>query len=403
MSRNLIVFICLLFSLTGFSQTIKTSVVVVGANSGAYAAAIQSAKSGVKTLLIDAKKFDAIVLSPVDRSLKAGIYADFIKRVDSLQKSPLKDNHTLSPEFTAQVFKSWTDTIKNLTVLPNASITKIKKSGKGWDITLVHKEIKADILLDATPGQTVAKMAGLVINKKTISTQAPVIYSDKKYRTSVAVTSGDKLYFKPVYLSSLVVPDIENLVLAAPAGESLNILSGQAAGAIAAYCSFFKTTTNKLNVRVIQTELLTYNSRIIKFDDIHESDSSMIAFQHIGVTGILKGKEENGKLLFMPQAPVSTEELKQPLRELYSRSQIWFLDNKTDKLTLNDALSLIKFVGSRGEELNKEAEKGWKTSLRMNGSFDLKRVISRRELAILFDAYLQPYSVAVDLDGNIKT
>lgn len=403
MSRNLIVLICLLFSLTAFSQTIKTSVIVVGANSGGYAAAIQSAKSGVKTLLIDAKKFDAIMLSPVDRSLKAGIYADFIKHVDSLQKSPLKDNHTLSPEFTAQVFKSWTDTIKNLTVLPNAPITKIKKSGKGWEITLAQKEIKADIILDATPGHQVSKMAGLIINKKDISTQNQVIYSDKKYRTSVAITSDDKLIFKPVYLSSLVVPAIENLVLAAPLGESLNLLSGQAAGAVAAYCSFFKTTTNKLNVRVIQTELLSYNSRIIKFHDIHESDSSMIAFQHIGVTGILKGKEENGKLLFMPEAPVSTEELKQPLRELYSRSQIWFLDNKTDKLTLNDALSLIKFVGSRGEELNKEIEKGWKKSLRLNGSFDLNRIISRRELAILFDAYLQPYSVAVDLDGNIKT
>lgn len=403
MIKNFIASILLFFSFTGFAQTIKTDVVVVGANSSGYAAAIQSAKSGVKTLFIDAGKFNAITLSPSDRSLKAGIYAEFVKHVDTLQKAPLKDNHTLTPAFIAQVFKTWTDTIKNLTILPNVSITKIKKSGKGWEIDLVGREIKADVIVDATSGYTIAKMTGFVINKKDVAVKDINPYSDKKYRTSVAINPNDKQFFKPVYLSSLVVPEIENLVLAAPAGEPLSLLSGQAAGAVAAYCSFFKTTTNKLNVRVIQTELLSYNSRIIKFDDIPETDSSMIAFQHIGVTGILKGKEESGKLLFMPEASVSTEELKQPLRELYSRSQIWFLDNKVDKLTLKDALSLIKFVGSRGEELNKETEKRWKTSLRLNGDFDLKRIISRRELAILFDAFLQPYTVAVDLEGNIKT
>ena len=188
----------------------------------------------------------------------------------------------------------------------------------------------------------------------------------------------------------------------APENILSTLITGQAAGAIAAYCAFFKTITEKLNVRVIQTELLTYNSRILKFDDIDDSDSSMIIFQHIGVTGILKAKEENGKLFFMPEASVSTEELKQPFRELYSRSQIWFLDNKAEKLTLEDALSLIKFVGSRGGELNKEAEKAWKSSLKLKGNFDLKKLITRRELAVLFDVYLKPYTVAVDLEGNIK-
>jgi hypothetical protein len=385
-----------------FAQNIKTDVVVVGANPGAYAAAIQSAKSGVKTLLIDPGKFDAITLSPADRVIKAGIYANFSKLIDTLQKAPLRDNQTLSPAFTARVFKAWSDTIKNLTILPAASITKIKKAGKGWEIDLAGREIKADIIVDATPNLMAAKMLGFVA-KKSSFVKASNIYTDKKYRTSIAVTPDANRFFKPVYLSSFVIPEIENLVVASPADEPSTLLTGQASGAIAAYCAFFKTTTQKLNVRAIQTELLTYNSRFLKFDDIADSDSSIIAFQHIGVTGILKAKDQSGKLLFMPDSSVSTEELKQPLRELYSRSQIWFLDNKADKLTLEDALSLIKFVGSRGEELNKEAEKAWKSSLKLKGNFDLKKIISRRELAVLFDVYLQPYTVSVDLDGKIKS
>ena len=403
MKKFFLVFIGLFTTyLSSFSQNIKTDVVIIGANSSAYAAAIQSAKSGVKTLLIDAGHFDAITLSPADRTIKAGIYANFTKLIDTLQKAPLRDNHTLSPAFTARVFKSWSDTIKNLTVLPSATITKIKKSGQGWEIDCAGREIKADVIVDATPNLMAAKMLGFVSKKSSFGSTSS-IYTDKKYRTSIAITPDANGFFKPVYLSSFVIPEIENLILVSPTGEASTLLTGQASGAIAAYCAFFKTTTQKLNVRAIQTELLSYNSRFVKFDDIADNDSSIIAFQHIGVTGLLKAKEENGKLLFMPEASVSTEDLKQPFREMYSRSQIWFLDNKAERLTLADALSLIKFVGSRGEELNKEAEKAWKGSLKLKGNFDLKKVISRRELAVLFDVYLQPYTVSVDLDGNIKS
>jgi hypothetical protein len=120
------------------------------------------------------------------------------------------------------------------------------------------------------------------------------------------------------------------------------------------------------------------------------------------MTGILKVRETAGKLFFMPDQTVSTEDLKLPLREYYSRSQIWFLDNKADKLSLEKILSLIKFVGSRGDELDKEVKKGWSTALKLKGEFDLKRILTRKEIAILFDTYLQPFSVAVDLEGNVK-
>jgi hypothetical protein len=377
-------------------------VLVVGSTPAALAAAIQSANSGVKTLLIDAGKFESVTLSEYDRSVKTGIYAGLFKHADSLQKVTTKNNeYTFSPAFTASVFKAWTDTVKNLTILKDASIKKIKKSGKNWEVSLAGKEIKADVLLDGTPDYRIAKLVGLTGTTTSNSSSVTSIYSDKKYRTSVGISVKNSGVFSPVSIASLITK-IENLILAGPFGGIASLHSGQGAGTVAAYCVFFKTSTKNLNIRAIQSELLTYKSRLLKFEDIDEGDSSMVAIQHLGTTGILKATEANGKLYFNPEKTVSTEDLKLPLGEYYSRSQIWFLDNKLEKLTLENTLSLIKFIGSRGEELNKEVKKSWNASLRLKGDFDLKRVLSRKEIAILFDSYLQPFSVAVDMDGNIK-
>ncbi|HEX8377175.1 MAG TPA: FAD-dependent oxidoreductase [Pedobacter sp.] len=400
-------YIIILLSIFGgqnlLAQKIKTGVLVVGSTPAALAAAIQSANSGVKTLLMDAGKLESITFSEYDKFADVGIYAGFLKHADSLQKGVTKNNvHVFTPSFTASVFKAWTDTVKNLTVLRNASIKKLKKSGRDWEIDLPGREIKADLIIDGTSNNDIARLAGLSSKALSESSAVKSVYSDKKYRTSVGVLSKGGSAFASIPVSSLLAQGIENLVLAGPVGGISSLHSGQGAGTIAAYCVFFKTSTKNLNIRAIQSELLTYKSRLLKFEDINESDSSMVALQHIGVTGILKVSEVNGRLYFNPDKTISTEDLKVPFREYYSRSQIWFLDNKAEKLNLETTLSLIKFVGSRADELDKEVNKSWNKSLKLKGDFDLKRVLTRREIAILFDAYLQPFSVAVDLEGNIK-
>jgi hypothetical protein len=400
LTRNAIVLFCLLLSTFGYAQNIKTDVLVVGDSPSAYAAAIQAAKSGVKTVLAGGK-LSAISLSQADRSLKAGFYLGFIQRVDSLQKFPLTDKQSLSPDFTAQVFRGWSDTIKNLTVLPNLTLNEIEKWGKGWEVDFVGREIKAEVVVDATSNNAVAKMAGAAIGAKVSDSKSPALYADKKYRTSVAIAKTAEGIFKPVHFSSFLLAGAENIVLASPPGETPAMVLGQAAGAIAAYSAFFKTSTKNSKVRVIQSELLAYKSRLFHFEDVAESDSSMIAIQQIAGTGILKAKEERNKLYFMPDSSVSTEELKQPFREYYSRSQIWFLDHKADRMTLSDALDLIKFVGSRGDELNREVERAWSSSLRIKGKFDLTKPITRREFAILLNTYLQPFSLSIDFEGNV--
>src|SRR5690606_23450380 len=113
-------------------------------------------------------------------------------------------------------------------------------------------------------------------------------------------------------------------------------------------------------------------------------------------------KEGNiNKIKFDTAGTITAEELRAPMKEFYTRSQIWFADNKADTLSIGDAISLFMFTAARGEELKKEIEEGWKVSFKFNSSFDMKRNITRKEFGILADRYLQPFNVRVDQAGNL--
>lgn len=391
----------LLFYCAAYSQTIKTGVLVVGAGPAGLSAAIQSAHSGVKTLLIDRGTIESVMLAPEDRVFRTGMYATFIKRVEAAQKYPVTKNQTFSPAFAATIFRAWTDTVKNLTVMKKVAVNSIRKEGKSWEVILSNKrEIKADVIVDAASDNSISALVSPGAADAKIAPADSVPYASKKYRTGVAVLSESGW---PVTLpAQTLISDTENFVLTGNKQTSSNLYTGQAAGALSAYCSFFKKTTKDLNVRLIQSELMGFGANLMRLDDIAENDSNALAIQSVALTGILKGKASEGKFCFMPDSTVSSEEIKLPVKEYYSRSQIWFLDNKADKLTLKDALSLIKFTASRGEELNREVEKAWNTSFKLRGKFDLAKPVTRRELAVLFNAYLKPFNVFVDISGELK-
>jgi hypothetical protein len=402
------------------AQTIHTDVLVTGATESGVAAAIQAAHSGVKVLLIvETNDLAGNITQNRDTTFDAGIQANFLKlTLKARTDSTLKIVNPFSQAVASDVLKGWTDTIKNLTIMRNTTFQKIEKSRKDWEVKLNDgKTIKADVVVDASANGALAAKAGIPFDqatgyyKRAILLNQPAIehiYDNRLYRTSVGIgNSANKDFTIP--LGSLVAAGAENFILAGrfPALKSAKQLEpatmsdGQAAGATAAFCSFFKTTTNSLNARVIQGELFAYKSWLIPFIDIQKTDSNFAAIQRIGVTGLLKGRIINGKLFFQPDSLVSGEELRMPMREFYSRSQIWFADHNIDKFTLNDVLSLIKFNASRGEELNKEVEKVWKTSFKFTGKYNLDHLVSRREFAVLADAYLKPFNVRVDINGNL--
>ena len=406
-----------LCSLNSFSQTTKTDVVVVGNTTEAIAAGIQAARSGVKTVLIT----DANILNP-------SLTPEDIRNLEKIQnhytfklkqKSKLKDS-LLAPNLnliqSSKLIKGITDTVKNLTVLLNTKVKSIEKSRKGWDIkTSTGRELKTKMLIDATLNLDVAKMLNIPTDSTLVNLQEKSVLQpqgDKLYRTSSGIAyyksnSSQTYYTFP--LGVLIPVKSENFI-SIPRNSKIGFWPvamsiGQAAGATAAYCAFFNTATAELNVRLIQGELITFDAPLVTFKDIKENDPNRLAIQNIGLTGLLKFNIDSGQnlhqQLFNPDGTITADEMHAPMKEYFHRSQIWFADNKPEHLTIGNAITLIMYSATRGKELKGEIEKAWKGSFKFTNKFDEKRPITRREFAVLANAYLMPFARKVDLNGNL--
>ena len=84
MRKYLFLFSALFFSFQLKAQTLKPDVLVVGNSNAAVAAAIQSAQSNVKTiLLLQAGGFD---IEPIGKDLHSGVQATFLQKIKSFKK-----------------------------------------------------------------------------------------------------------------------------------------------------------------------------------------------------------------------------------------------------------------------------------------------------------------------------
>lgn len=196
-----------------------------------------------------------------------------------------------------------------------------------------------------------------------------------------------------------MLPTQENLVYVTDASS---MLLGQSAGAIAAYAGFFNLKTSEANLKRIQGELIAFNTNLMPFEDVGVKDANWKAIQMVGLTGVLKAEELNGKLLFNAEKLVSTADVRQPIKDHYYKAQIWFDDYKSDGITIGAAIDMICYVGNKAPETTKkEVEKKWKTTYAFSAALDLERQISRRELAVLLQDYMPPFNVTIDQTGKI--
>lgn len=399
------------------AQATKIDVVVVGNTTEAISAGIQAARSGVKTVLVTEANILNPTLTADDIQILEKIQNHFTfknKQRSSLKDSLLPSNLNLIQ--SSKLIKGITDTVKNLKILLNTSIKSIEKSRKGWELkTSTGQELKTQLVIDATQNLTVARMLKIQTDSTLVkifpqSTLQP--QSDKLYRTS----AGNGYYILNNVTTKYVIPvgilipaNTENFI-AIPRNTKTNFRPvsmsiGQAAGATAAYCAFFNTSTDKLNVRMIQGELLSFEAPLVSFGDIKDNDPNRLALQNIGLTGLLRfnmiKSHNQDQLSFNPDALISASELKLPMKEYYTRSQIWFADNNPEQLTIGNVITLIMYSATRGKELKGEIEKAWKGSFKFSSSFDEKRPITRREFAVLANAYLQPFTRRVDINGNL--
>lgn len=420
-----------------YAQTIKTDVLVIGNGPDAVSASVQCARSKVKTIWAFEKLTINTSVSPIaaytvesGRNIPSGAWGEFRKLVQqSYHKKAGYDTSqyaalTFEADTAIAVLQKMTDTLKNLSLYKQTTFINIKKDNDYWAVSVKQNEktitIKARVVIDATTDGAVALKAGAKFDG-TFKNTGP-----DSYRTAIATgnvlsdTEHDNTAYPPyplysIPMNAVLLRDFENLLVVAkalPPGGDIQSLPtqlevGQGAGTIAAYCAFFKTTTQNLRVRIIQGELLDYKGYILPFTDINPKDFNWRAIQQVGATSLLKGKLQQTtaatQFVFMPDSVVLTDEIKPVLSEIYTRAFLWFNNEKPGKVfTIGNTLSFISdYTLTDPQLLQKNIQKAWKGQYKFNTDFILSRPITRREFAVLANRYLNPFARTIDLNGKL--
>lgn len=163
------------------AQSLKTDVLVIGGSASGVAAAIQSARSKVKTILAyngvqlsGGSLADQMITIEMNRDIPSGIWGEFRKHIrdsyrgtagyDTAQKAALK----FDPGMGTSILKKMMDTVKNLTQHTDTKCVSIKKDGEGWDVRFTQNEktlnVRAKVVIDATEDGGVVIKAGARFN-----------------------------------------------------------------------------------------------------------------------------------------------------------------------------------------------------------------------------------------------
>lgn len=172
--------ILLAFFLTfGFTtQARRYQVVVVGGGTSGVCAAVQSARLGAQTLLIDPTPWLGGMLTAAGVSatdgcyrLPSGMWGDFqtalahhYGSMEALQTGWVSMIQ-FEPSVGNGIFQRWVSAEPNITYRPQTTWKNLHRTARGWRLTLVNgtheEQISADYVIDATEMGDVAHAAGL--------------------------------------------------------------------------------------------------------------------------------------------------------------------------------------------------------------------------------------------------
>jgi hypothetical protein len=178
MKKICIFLFTVILSSATFAQTIKTGVLVIGGGAAGVAAGLQSARSNVKTIILEPGPWlgggltsGAMCVVDGNRNFPSGIWGEFRQHVKNYYKNSIGYDTTANavlrfePSVGASILKKITDTAKNLTVHVNTSFISIKKDGTGYEVTTKingeNTTIKAQVLVDGTETGDVAAKLGV--------------------------------------------------------------------------------------------------------------------------------------------------------------------------------------------------------------------------------------------------
>ena len=207
---------------------------------------------------------------------------------------------------------------------------------------------------------------------------------------------------------------VTNIVNGSTRLQPVVLLTGQAAGVLAAKSIKEKKRIRDISIRDVQNELLKLKCYLMPFVDVKKDDPHWEAIQTVGVTGILKGvgKSEGwaNKMFFYPDSNVRGGEFAVGLRRYVTLTSTAGRFGWRDSLTISDAFRIIKRnlrPYCQTKELQSmqsvnEFQKNWTSWGLLN--FDPNRLISRREICVIVDKCLVIFNnknMPLDINGKI--
>lgn len=200
----------------------------------------------------------------------------------------------------------------------------------------------------------------------------------------------------PAKLEGLIVCEkgisVTNIVNGSTRLQPCVLLTGQAAGALAAQSIRERKSPRQVNVRKLQASLLASNTYLMPYFDIRPNDTAWAAVQRIGATGILRGtgKPEGwaNKMFFYPDSTMQLAELERNLSAVYGPFAT-DLSMKNRPVTQRDLATLVSRLG--GKPMPQPD----------NALMAPERPLTRKQIAVLLDQYLDPFQKPIDLKGHM--
>jgi FAD dependent oxidoreductase len=249
----------------------------------------------------------------------------------------------------------------------------------------------------------------------------PIDHHHAEYPGSVPVGNFPKVPSFNIPLGALIPRDVSNFIVAEKSISVSNVVNGttrlqpavlligQAAGVLAAISARDKVSPNAVSVRRVQDVLLKNGAYLMPYFDVKPENPHFRAIQRIGATGLLRGVGEPhlwaNRTWFYPDSTVSNNEFFGNYFQ-YTGQPSGGRFVTDEPLSIADILGFIatlKDIKLEEKSMNLFKEKmasDWtKWGLK---NYDLKRSITRGELAVLLNETINPFEKAVDFLGKVK-
>lgn len=208
----------------------------------------------------------------------------------------------------------------------------------------------------------------------------------------------------PETIDGLVVADkaisVSNVINGSTRLQPCVLLTGQAAGTLAALCVQDNVTPRDINIRKVQQTLLNAGAYLMPLVDVDSEDKDFLSIQRVTASGILKVKGESYKWAnrtwFYPDTTLTVGEFLEGMNAFDPKvTRV----NNPSALTIKITTDILN--NSLGKDISAELQQLWET--RMNRKFHPESFITKRELSVLVDELIRPFEAkAIGFDGNYR-